>query len=88
MQRAADNDAPTEGCHPLLVCTDRPELCPPWCRPVIRNAGTNDTPSAGCQHDPRYSREECAACGGQVSWCDKCGANLCGCPIPSEEERA
>jgi hypothetical protein len=40
------------------------------------------TPPVECQHDPRYSREECAACGGQVSWCDKCGANLCGCPIP------
>lgn len=35
-----DADAPT-GCHPLMVCTDRPELCPPVCRPVVRNAGAN-----------------------------------------------
>jgi hypothetical protein len=37
------------------------------------------TPPAECEHDPRYSRSECGACGHQVSWCDRCGADLCGC---------
>lgn len=40
-QQSAENDA---GCHPLMVCTDRPELCPPACAPVIRNAGANVIP--------------------------------------------
>lgn len=41
----ANDPAPdARGCPPLLACTDRPELCPPACRPVIRNAGANAIP--------------------------------------------
>lgn len=54
------------GCHPLLVCTDRPELCPPACRPMVRNAGENIAPS-----DPG-----CAACGRNryhdTAFCEEC----------------
>lgn len=42
-------------------------------------ASTDPAERAACQHDPRYSRSECAACGHQVSWCDRCGIDLCEC---------
>jgi hypothetical protein len=44
------------GCHPLMVCTDRPELCPPACRPVVRNAGANVIPP-GVPNSPTVATE-------------------------------
>ena len=64
--QSAENDA--TGCHPLLVCTDRPELCPPACRPVVRNAGSNGyDPALGLvargvmsdEHDPASCEAGC-----------------------------
>jgi hypothetical protein len=64
------------GCPPLMVCTDRPELCPPACRPVIRNAGANSVipPTNRCGWDlcgdPNH---RLTAFGGPAEECLDCG---------------
>lgn len=62
-EQFAENDA--GGCHPLMVCTDRPELCPPACSPVVRNAGANDLDPTGtfCEHGHHFQDPEpCEGC--------------------------
>ncbi|GHJ59154.1 hypothetical protein NOK12_16720 [Nocardioides sp. OK12] len=44
----------------------------------VRQIGSDERVEA-CEHSPQYQRSECAPCGHQVAWCERCEVDLCGC---------